>query len=414
MPARYRTLFQTPGTIPLTAAGLLARMPLSMIGIGLITMVATESGSYTYAGGIAAVFAVSSAVAAPQIARLIDRFGQRRVVPWAVLISSLALATLLLSFRREGSEAVVFIAAAFAGIMPAAAALVRVRWVRLLRRTGEGDQSEGARDSAPDPRVHTAFAWEAVLDDVSFVVGPPISIALTVGWFPEAGPLVGGALLIVGMGWLLAQRATEPQPGQHTVSRGPLAVLRSRAVWGVLVVMVAMGSILGTMDVASVAFADRQGVPGAASIVLVIYAGGSVLAGLIFGAFSPKRTIRSLLRWAMAGAALTTLPLLWVGSIWELSLAVFVAGIFVAPTMILGTQLIESSVPAPALTEALSWSNAGLGFGVAIGPGIAGPLIDLWGASGGFAISIAGAALMLLLIPIVTRADRTLPTHPSP
>lgn len=416
MAQSYRALFRIPGTIPLTAAGLLARMPLSMIGIGLITMVATDHGSYTFAGALAAVFAVSSAVATPQVARLIDRFGQSRIVPLAVIVSAAALAVLLITFRLDGPVPVIFVAAAVAGLLPSVPALVRVRWVGILQREQQGGSREGA---AAQPGLHTAFAWETVLDDLAFVIGPPISIGLSVGLFPEAGPLVGGVLLLIGAGWLIAQRGTEPLPGIQDVALGPLSVLRQRTVWGIVLVMIALGSILGTVDVASVAFAERQGIPAAASVILAVYALGSAISGIVFGAVTTRRPTRVLLRVGLIGTAVTTLPLIWVDTVTTLAITVCVAGAFFAPTMILATKLIEETVAPRALTEALTWTTAGLAFGVAIGPAVAGPLIDALGPSGGFRVSLIAAAILLSLLPLVTRtrefpAGRTQHNHPAP
>lgn len=399
MASSYRALFRLPGTIPLTSAGLLARMPLSMIGIGLITMVATARGSYGYAGALAAVFAISSAVATPQVARLVDRFGQRRVVPIAGAVSLGALAVLLITFRLDGPVPAIFVAAAFAGLLPSMPALVRVRWVGILERARE-------QEGAHAPELHSAFAWETVLDDLSFVLGPPISIGLSVAVFPEAGPLVGGILLLLGAGWLLSQRGSEPRPGRQGVATGPLSVLRVPAVWGMVVTLLTMGAILGTVDVASVAFAERQGIPASASVVLAVYALGSALSGIVFGTVTLRRPTRVLLRVGIVGTALTTLPLIWISTVVELSVTVFIAGAFFAPTMILATKLIEEAVPAPSLTEALTWSTAGLAFGVAIGPAVAGPLIDAFGANGGFRVSLVAAAVLLALLPIVTRTER--------
>lgn len=386
MDPSYRDLFRLPGTRSLTAAGLLARMPLSMIGIGLITMVSAERGSYAFAGALAAVFAFSTAVAGPQVARLVDRWGQRRVVPVAALVSAGALLGLLAVFRSEGPDPALFVLAAVAGCAPSAPALVRVRWVGVLRGR---------------PGLHTAFAWEAVLDDLSFVLGPPLSIGLSVAWFPEAGPLTGSVLLLIGSFWLVAQRGTEPERPERSAGRpaGVLSVLARPAVLAVVLVMVAMGAIIGTVDVASVAFAERQGAPGQAAVVLAVYSIASAVSGIVFGARSVRRPTRVLLRFGLVGTAVTTLPLLWVHSTLGLAVAVFVAGLFFAPTMILATTLIEEEVPASALTESLTWTTAGLVCGTAIGPAVAGPLIDQWGPGGGFAVSVvAGAALLVLLL----------------
>lgn len=50
MATAYRTLFQAPGSKAFTLAGLLARLPLPMTGIGIITLLSQAYGSYALAG----------------------------------------------------------------------------------------------------------------------------------------------------------------------------------------------------------------------------------------------------------------------------------------------------------------------------------------------------------------------------
>ncbi|WP_458683736.1 MFS transporter [Prescottella equi] len=102
----------------------------------------------------------------------------------------------------------------------------------------------------------------------------------------------------------------------------------------------------------------------------------------------------------LLATAATTVPLLFVTSIAGLSIAVFIAGVFFAPTMILAAQLIEKQTPASSLTEALTWSTAALALGTAIGPAIAGPVIDTYSTSAGFWVTV-GAGILLLLVAAV-------------
>ena len=60
----YRSLFTAPGSAGFVMAGQLARLPLSMTGIGLITMLSQQRGAYTLAGMASACFALSIAVLA--------------------------------------------------------------------------------------------------------------------------------------------------------------------------------------------------------------------------------------------------------------------------------------------------------------------------------------------------------------
>lgn len=57
MPNPYRELFKAPGATGFVVAGAIARLPLPMIGIGIITMLSEVQGSYALAGAVAATFA---------------------------------------------------------------------------------------------------------------------------------------------------------------------------------------------------------------------------------------------------------------------------------------------------------------------------------------------------------------------
>ena len=62
-----------------------------MIGLGIVLLVVAETGRYGRAGALSATFALVNAGAAPAIARLVDRLGQRRVLLPAVPLHLVAL-----------------------------------------------------------------------------------------------------------------------------------------------------------------------------------------------------------------------------------------------------------------------------------------------------------------------------------
>src|SRR4051812_49839460 len=59
-------------------AAFIGRLPLSMVGLGSVLLIASETHSYGLGGSVAAVGAVTTALAGPLIGRLADTFGQRR------------------------------------------------------------------------------------------------------------------------------------------------------------------------------------------------------------------------------------------------------------------------------------------------------------------------------------------------
>jgi MFS family permease len=377
----YRTLFAAPGNRRFALAGLLARLPLPMTGIGIITLLAQLRGSYALAGAVAATFVVTYALLSPQISRLVDRHGQSRVLPVATAVSVFGMALLLTAAAWQAAAGTLFAGAVLAGCMPSMSAMVRARWAALYRG---------------QPRLQTAYALETVLDEVTFIAGPPLAVGLAVMVDPLAGLFAAAVLLALGVTALVLQRGSEPplQPidaGDRQGSAIGVANVRLLAL-----LMVAVGVIVGTVDITSVAFAAQRGVPGAASVVLSAYALGSCVAGLVFGAVSLRWPLRRLLLLGGMATALSTLPLLQVDGIAALAVAVLVAGMFFAPTMIVAMSIVERLVPAHRLTEGMTWLLAGLNVGVAMGAAGAGQIVDIAGARAGFGVAVTGAALVVI------------------
>ncbi|MGW3099479.1 MFS transporter [Streptomyces sp. NPDC001102] len=376
MPSPYRALFAAPGTRRFSAAGFLGRMPLSMMGIGVVTMISQLSGRYGLAGALSATIALAAAAIGPQISRLVDQYGQRRVLRPATLVALASAAGLLVAVSFGGPDWVLFVCAAGIGSVPSLGAMVRARWATLYRGT---------------PLLHTAYSFESVVDEMCFILGPIISIGLSTAWFPEAGPLLAACFLAVGVFWLTAQRSTEPEPHPRARQGGGSA-LRSRGLQVLVATFVATGAIFGAVDVVTVAFADERGHKGAASVVLALYAAGSCVAGIVFGllrfAGAPQR------RWLLGicAMAVSMIPLLLVGNLPFLAVALFVAGLSIAPTMITTMSLIEEHVPRAQSTEGMTWISTGLAVGVALGSSVAGWVIDAAGARAGYGVpAVSGA-----------------------
>ncbi|MEV7791327.1 MFS transporter [Streptomyces sp. NPDC087512] len=377
MPSPYRALFAAPGSKGFAAAGFLGRMPLSMMGIGVVTMISQLTGRYGLAGALSATIALAAAVAGPQVSRLVDRYGQRRVLRPATLVSLAAAAVLLPAAHYGWPDWVLFAACVGIGCVPSLGAMVRARWAAIYRGT---------------PQLHTAYSFESVVDEVCFIFGPIISIGLSTAWFPEAGPLLAACFLAAGVFWLTAQRATEPVPHPRDGNKGGGTALSSRGLQVLVATFAATGTIFGAVDVVTVAFAEEEGHKAAASVVLALYAAGSCTAGMIFGlmrfAGAPER------RWLLGvcAMAVSMIPLLLVGNLPFLAAALFVAGLSIAPTMITTMSLIEEHVPRAQLTEGMTWVSTGLAVGVALGSSAGGWVIDAAGARAGYAVpAVAGA-----------------------
>ncbi len=381
-------VLRIPGALAFSAAGLVARIPLSMISIAFVLLVEDARDSYTLAGIVSATAAVAEGLAQPVFGRLVDRFGQSRVIGPEVLAHTGFLITFVWAVNSDASVLVLILLAVLSGAtFPPISTLVRARWNALL----EGQS------------LRTAYSWESVLDELVFVVGPPLATIVAVQVSPTAAALAMLLFLVPGTIALLAQRRTEPAVHAEA-GRGPGAI-RARGVPVVFAVMLLLGAMFGAVEVATIGLADEAGTPGTAGVVLAVYAAGSLLGGLVFGQLQlPSSTRRQLLvsLAVLAGTAALVPPAAGLGLAW-LALALLLAGAAVSPSLISGFGMVTELVPRSAVTEGLTWAGSGLVLGFAVGTASSGAGVDGVGAEATFWI-VAVAAALALAIAFLGRA----------
>lgn len=84
----YRSLLRTPGAAAFFVTAAVGRIGIAMTGLGLVWLLHARTGSYAAAGLATAGFALAEALIGPQLARLIDRFGQTRVLPFYLVATA--------------------------------------------------------------------------------------------------------------------------------------------------------------------------------------------------------------------------------------------------------------------------------------------------------------------------------------
>lgn len=380
----YLRLLQLPGALRFCLAALVGRTPIAMLGLGSVLLVQDRRGSYALAGAVAGALALGSAVGQPLVSRLVDGRGQAAVLAPTVAVQATALVGLVLSAAPAVPAAVVLACAAVAGAAgPPLGACVRARWSVLLRRHGDGDHA---------PLLDTAFALESVLDEVVFVAGPALVVALAVAVDPAVALLVAVALVTVGTAALALQRSTEPPP--RPPARTPSA-LRTAGVRTLTLTMIAVGTLFGGIEVAMVAFAAEQHHRAAAAVLLPLVAVGSGVSGLVYGTRRFRRALDARLLLALAALVLGTLLLVAAPGLVAMGAAGLVAGVAVSPTLIASTGLMERVVREDARTEGFTWLVAGLNVGGAIGASVAGVLDDGPGSRAAFGLCAAAAVVAL-------------------
>ena len=458
----YARILSRPGALQFSAAGFLARFPMSMVGISTILTVQSLYGNYTSAGGVSAALVVATAVGAPVLARLVDARGQSRVMLPAVLGSALGMVGMI---TAAGLRAPLWVLVALAlvagGLGGSMGSLVRSRWTTVL-------------DSPDD--IHTAFSLEAALDEVVFVVGPVAATALcTSAALPVTSGWVAALCLHLGGGlWLLSQRATEPpahgpgpasalsRPGRsrgradqadqadrpggaagrdqaagapgrgraagadgrgRAAGAGPgpdatalhpgpartaTSALRHGAVLAVVAVFLGSGALFGANDVTAVAFATEQGRPSSSGLVLAAWALGSLSAALVYGSRTWAWPMWRQFLVGVLALALGASTFILAGSVPVLMVLMLVTGMSIAPTVTVGNHIVQAVTPRDQLTEGLTWVGTAMNVGVSLGSLLAGRLVDTHGSRGGYVLVTVFAWLSVLValatIGVVRRA----------
>ncbi|WP_433340815.1 MFS transporter [Streptomyces sp. CA-253872] len=354
--APYRALLALPAARLFTAAGAVARLPAAMCGVSTVLLVARAHGSYGLAGAVSATGLLATALAGPCTARLTDRYGQRRVAPWAAALAALGLLGLVLCVRY-GAPVWTYVATyALLGCAPNTGAMARARWAHLLRGPG-GSPLKGA-----------ANALEQVIDELCYTLGPVLAVLLATTFTPAAGLLTAAGLLLGGtLAFVAAGGNAQPAPrAGRAAGRLPW-----RGLAPLLCCFAGTGVVFGALEVTTV-----SGTGGAAGLLLGVQAAGSGLAGLALGAYGrPLRLDRCL---ALLAALLLLPPLCArsTGAAWPLGPALLLIGTATAPVMITAMNALHGHVPAGRLTEAMSWAVTAILAGSSAGATAAGHLAD--------------------------------------
>jgi MFS family permease len=385
----YAAVLRVHGAWRFSASALIARLPMSMLGIGTVLMIQGLYGSYALAGRVSAALVVAQAIASPQLARLVDRLGQRRVMLPMLGGAAVGLVGLIVTAVTAAPEALLYLFAVVAGASVGSyGSMVRTRWSHVL----------------DDPRsVHTAYSLESALDEVVFAVGPVVATLLATSVTPSAALVVPLVAAVVGGLWFLSLRATEPPPvprSEHAA--GHRSVLRNPAALVVCLVFVGMGMVFGATDVATIAFATEHGHKPLAGAVLAVFALGSLCSGLLYGARHWQSALWKRFAVGMVVLAVGVSMFRFAHSIPQLVVVMFVTGFAIAPTLINGNALIQEVVTPGQLTEGLAWAGTALGIGVSIGSAVAGSRVDAGGSHAGYLVVLAaaGAAVVLVLASV--------------
>ncbi|WP_020013825.1 MFS transporter [Promicromonospora sukumoe] len=390
----YRSLLRAPGAAAFFISATSGRVGIAMTGLGLVWLLHDRTGSYATAGLATAAFALAEALVGPHLARLVDRFGQTRMLPLYLVAHGCAVAGVLLSTTPAGAV----VAAACAGAaVPQLGALSAARWAHLLHGTRDDD-------------LPTAFSLESLANATSFLLGPVLVTALGAAGYPTAGSFLAAGLILGGGTALALQRRTAPPPhplGEHaSAGRAARSSLLAPAFLLLALLNLAIGLYFGTMGVAVTAFAVGQGTPGAATPIIAAGSLAGLASGWLYGRRRRGTPARVQLVAVTTYLTATAALLPFAPSAGWLGAALVLTEAAVPPTLVLLTVLTERSVRASVLTQAFTWNNSASAAGSALAASLAGRAADVWGAPAALAQAPVAGLLLVGLAVVLLRVRR--------
>ncbi|MEV0906523.1 MFS transporter [Streptomyces hokutonensis] len=382
MAVGYLEILRARHATRLLVGTLVGRLPNATAAIAIVLFIRAEGGTYSLAGALAAVYGVANAVGQPLLGRLVDVHGQPRVQLPAAILSALAMTV----FACRGTDPLplAYAAVAAAGLFaPPLEGGLRALWPAVLRR---------------EEQVHTAYAMDAVAQEVMFTVGPLLVTVFVSLW---SAPVALVVLNVIGVLGALSVVVSPPSRAWRSAPRAAhwLGALRSPGLLALLGAFLFVGMALGSITVASVPYADGHGGDVVYGWLMAAIGLGALLGGTVYGGRqwtgAPERRLRVL----VGLLAVCYLPLMLMPGAVAMVLLTVLAGVFLAPALACAFIIVDRHAPKGTVTEAFSWLVTTFTVGASVGTGVAGPVVEAGGALWGFAVpGVAGAVSLLVLL----------------
>ncbi|MGA5132290.1 MFS transporter [Streptomyces olivoreticuli] len=389
MAAGYGDMLRTRHAARLLTGTLVGRLPNATAALAIVLFVRAEGGSLALASALSAVYGVANAVGQPLLGRAVDLYGQPRVMLPAAVLSALGMTL----FAVVGLDPLPlpYIGMVVSGFFtPPLEGGLRALWPSVLKDEG---------------RIHAAYSLDAIAQEVMYVVGPLIITGFVAFWSPA------GALYVINLLGVIGALAVVTSPPSRQWRSEPreahwLGALRSRGLLVLLGTFFCIGTALGSIALAAVAYGGGHGGDGVAGYLLSALGVGALIGGTIYGARQWPGTPEQRLRVLVAGLALCYVPLLLVPGVVMMTVLAGVAGIFLAPSLACAFVVVDRHALRGTVTEAFSWLVTSFGVGAAMGTALAGPAVEGGGVAAGFVVAVCGGFAALLVLVLARRSLR--------
>lgn len=377
-----------PSARQIFAASLLGRLPIGVTGLAILLLMQTASGSFALGGAAAGCYVTGLALVAPLLGRLIDRHGPQRVLLACSVAFPCALLALVATSARTELAWLAFAAAAAAGAtFPPITVCMRTYFRQTL---------------ADEALLSVAYSAESVLIEIIFIFGPLIVALLVAFATPSAAVGFAAACGFAGTLLFLRARVLRAWRIEARTSAGFLGPLAAPRFVKLVAVVLCFATAFGFLEIGLTAYAIERSDAAFAGVLLGLMSAGSALGGLAYGSRGWHLPLARQFAFALALTALglAVLSLRWQP--WMFAVLSVVAGIAIAPALIIQSMLVTRTAQPEHSTEAFTWTTSALLAGVGIGLAAGGVMLERLPASatlaaGAMAALAAAAGARFLL-----------------
>jgi MFS family permease len=395
----YAAVLALPGVARVFLPAVVGRLAFAMVMLAVLLMVQGSAGVFALAGATTGALGITNVLASPLRARLVDRLGQRAVLPALAVLYSTGLVTLVLVVLEQAPAWVVVMTAAVSGLFPPPlGAAMRVIWASI---TPEG----GLR--------LRAFSLDSVSEDVAFTLGPLLVSGFLIWASPAAAVLTAAAAITVSTSVLTSSRLSRaqsgrrhPRPGKPSTDQataslsaagGRTGLFRRPQFGAMLLVLAGLGVLLGAAEMATAAFAEHTAGSTLTGALLAAFAGGSCLGGLLYGTRDWHASTGARLLGLSAAVVLTCGALALAGHAVVFGVLVALIGFSLGPALVTGYLLADETSTPQNRTESSAWVSTAVNAGASLATVLVGALVDHSGTTVALGASVGIAAICVLL-----------------
>ncbi len=390
-PSRDPGLVEAGGW-PFLITAFLGRIPSSMLQLGYLMVLSTSGRGLAMGGLVVACIGLGTAIGAPVLGRLVDRFGALWVLTAATALSVLGQIDFLRNLSAGSSSTELLVCAGLVGAAnPQIGPVARSHWSHLVEKLGA-------------PRLMSkALGYEGAVDELGFVIGPVLAGSLVSFFGAQPAAIAMLVLTVVLQGLFLGHlwhvRAPRTVDVRDDGSREAMGL-----GWSVLPPMLAclgVGLLFGATQTALTALFNAREMPQATGLVYGCVGVGSGLASLAVGRLSPRipvwtRVLGGAVVILVGALLMMTLPGALLASVHGLLL-----GCGAGVTLVSSFGWMERIAPRTRIATMMTTLATCLTLGVSTGAAVAGKLAAqpshaFWPLLVAAALAVLGSAGMRL------------------